>query len=537
MNQSVVYLFVDTNLLIQCRPLEELDWSHWKAFDEVRLVVTSPVLREIDYRKNKGNDRTGSRARSASAMLRKMVEDEFKLITEGHPRVTLSVEPHHQYSKALEDRLNYQERDDQLVGTIHRFAEDNPDLEVRLLTHDTMPMYTAKGVGLAVDIIPDSWLLPPEATKSEKEVNALRAENVRLKKAEPAFSIVCIGEGAVECEQYESIYVRFEPLAGADIHRLMQRIRESFPLETDFGSREPAVREAKPLGISAPMHIGRFKLLPRQEEFIPATDKEIEEYRNEAYPGWLEKCERMLSDLHNLLQEDEPLSLMAFVVENVGTRPADDALITIEASGNFKIRPFDSDPKDDDDEGASEDTIHLPRPPAAPRGSWKTIIESQPPGGLGATDLLNRDLYEMSRFGDPHRFGSLGLDHLHSPLPEVRRRDPNGFYYKPARPIEPKDAFSLECAQWRHENGAEYFFAQMHFLIDQERIEGALVCRIQAANMSEAATRRVPVRITIQEESTLRRATELVDELTKGLAAAIDRLGEPTVEERGKVDE
>lgn len=49
MSQSVVYLFVDTNLLIQCLPLEELDWSHWKAFDEVRLIVAGPVLREVDY--------------------------------------------------------------------------------------------------------------------------------------------------------------------------------------------------------------------------------------------------------------------------------------------------------------------------------------------------------------------------------------------------------------------------------------------------------------------------------------------------------
>lgn len=38
---SVVYLFVDTNLLSQCRPLEKLDWSARDEFDGVRLIVSN----------------------------------------------------------------------------------------------------------------------------------------------------------------------------------------------------------------------------------------------------------------------------------------------------------------------------------------------------------------------------------------------------------------------------------------------------------------------------------------------------------------
>ena len=96
MSGSVVYLFADTNLLIQCR---ELDWSAWNEFDEVRLIVSSPVLREIDYRKNKGNDRVGNRARATSAMFREILNDEYKLVRGSGPCVKLSVESQHQYSK------------------------------------------------------------------------------------------------------------------------------------------------------------------------------------------------------------------------------------------------------------------------------------------------------------------------------------------------------------------------------------------------------------------------------------------------------
>ena len=119
-NTSTLCLFVDTNLFFQCRPLEELDWSRWKAFKDVRLVVSSPVLREIDYRKNKGNDRVGGRARATSSMFRKMLLSGRKVVQASSPRVVLSVEPRHKCSEAIQEHLNYQERDDQLVGIVYQ---------------------------------------------------------------------------------------------------------------------------------------------------------------------------------------------------------------------------------------------------------------------------------------------------------------------------------------------------------------------------------------------------------------------------------
>ena len=238
MSGSVVYLFADTNLLIQCRALEELDWSAWNEFDEVRLIVSSPVLREIDYRKNKGNDRIGKRARAASAMFREILDGGYKLVRDRGPCVKLSVEPQHRHSKDIEKHLNYQERDDQLIGIVYEFAKRNPGTEVCLLTHDTTPLYTAKGLRLAADVIPDEWLLPPENTESEKELAALKAENARLKKAEPYFAIQCLDGAGAEIERYEAAFTWFKPLTDAETNALMQHLKERFPLETDFGPRE-----------------------------------------------------------------------------------------------------------------------------------------------------------------------------------------------------------------------------------------------------------------------------------------------------------
>ena len=48
MTERIIFLFPDTNLFIQCLPLVELDWSMWKQFDEVHLIVSRPVQEEID---------------------------------------------------------------------------------------------------------------------------------------------------------------------------------------------------------------------------------------------------------------------------------------------------------------------------------------------------------------------------------------------------------------------------------------------------------------------------------------------------------
>jgi len=49
---KILYLFPDTNLLIQCLPLEQLDWERWKEFDEIDLIVSRPVLpRSVGFAK------------------------------------------------------------------------------------------------------------------------------------------------------------------------------------------------------------------------------------------------------------------------------------------------------------------------------------------------------------------------------------------------------------------------------------------------------------------------------------------------------
>lgn len=508
MTTSTIYYFVDTNLFLQCNSLEHLDWSPWDTYEEVRLIVSSPVLREIDYRKNKGNDRAGSRARSTSAMFRKMLSEGHLSIRNGCPSVVLSVEPQHIYSRDLEDRLNYQERDDQLAGTVYEFARHNPDKDVRLLTHDTTPLFTAQSLDLKADMIPDGWLLQPENSELEKELATLKDENARLKRAEPSISIRCLDQSNTEVDLYRTSYTWFEPLTEEQVGGLMQRLQNRFPMESDFGSREPAERTVK----ETRMHV----FLSVKEVFTPVTEEEIAKYRDEDYPQWLSDCEQILRNHDRTLQSAAPVLDFTFLAENVGTRPATDALVAIEAHGNFQIQPPSPDDQNEESEDKDAELGYvqnkaLPKPPVAPRGYWRRT-SGDPIGSLHALRSLARTLQNTKGIS-PQLDHIIETPFLHSPNLQLPSLDANAFYYKHGRPKTPQSSFSLECDQWRHDDIEEPFVGEIYVSMDQDSVEGALACRVQAANLSKSEIKHIPVRIAITRISAFENAQEIVEDL------------------------
>lgn len=511
MTKSILYYFVDTNLFIQCQPLDKLDWSPLHEFEEVRLIVSYPVMDEIDNLKKKGNDRVGRRARKASETFREMLNDAQRVVHSQCPRVVLSIELQHTCGQDLEGQLDLQKRDDQLLGIVHEFVKSNPSKEVRLLTHDTTPLFKARGIGVAAEPISDDWLRPPESTAAEKRLTALEAENARLKSAEPSLSIHFKDQSGMETESYSAEFIWFEPLTDGEIDRLMKRIKAKFPLATKFSASESPKKPLQSLADSL-VQANRSVVLANHT-YVPATDKEIEHYRNEAYPGWLESCEEMLRTHHRSLQQDKAFPEFTFLAKNAGTRPATDVLVTVEARGGFQIKPpsFDGDSdeqEDQDDTQVNLKTARLPQPPVPPRGHLESTLHAQ-----------FRDI--LRSFGAPHTLPGHNLPDLAyfrpgRAIPTLTSQepiDPNAFYYKPAPTSAPRDSFALECAQWRHDNHAEAFQGEIHVPTDSSKVNGLLVCRIQAANLSQSVSSNIRVQIKISHISAFESAQEMVKAL------------------------
>ena len=454
--------------------MSELDWSTFSEFDEIFLIVCRPIQREIDNLKNKGNDRVGRRARATSSLFRELIKSrqKYKLIREANPQAKLSIKPACRASPSLKNQLDYSKTDDELVGCVYSIIEQNSDIDVRLLTHDSGPMGTADMLNIPFIPIPDEWIRLPEKSQVEQENQRLRDELARFKKFEPDFEIVFVNSEREEMDSLEFEHVEYTPLTNNEISELMDSLKKNFPMATEFGSLERTERKSQDLFSN---------LLNMREVYTPASDQEISNYTNTTYPGWLEKCEKILRHLHISLKEKlQPIEFIVSVV-NKGTRPGENALITISANGNFKIRPPKVEELDESSgvQNVSNSMRLLPLPPMPPKGKWSTLHFgisglSQIGSNLGVDPISNRPLI---------------FDNLRN-----ERRDPNEFYYKFNRSIEPTDSFHLECDQWRHDGISKLVEGEL--CIDQQNqvISGVIECSIQAANVSTPVKKAISVR-------------------------------------------
>ena len=275
----------------------------------------------------------------------------------------------------------------------------------------------------------------------------------------------------------------YDPLSGNDIDYLMNLVTSRFPKANDFGPREPHPPNYNPTPID---------LFSSRQIYTPAKDEEINRYSNTEYPNWIKACRQALLKIHEKLQLEAGEPEFVFAISNDGTRPGKDALVSITAQGNFQIcappyisktfPPPTSEPM-------------IPNPPTPPRGRWSSFSE-----------VLDRTINLPNLLRDPFAVP-------HSAFQTEHRRDPNGFFYKPGRPTEPGDTITLECEQWRHSSGEEYFVGRIFPDLSVTEGQGALTCEVHAENLTNPVVKLIPVRITVKRVDSREPSNALIEKL------------------------
>lgn len=485
--QKVVYLFPDTNLFFQCKSLDQLDWSRF-GVDRVELIVTRPINAEIDSHKGKGNGRTAKRARKASSVIGQalIAESDFLLVKDAPVEVRLRAWVLLKEDDSLHDRLSYSERDHQLVGIASEYAKKNADVDVRVLTYDNGVLGAARGVGVKFERIPDDWLLEPESDEKDKQILSLQQQIKRYQDVEPRIEIE-LGSLSGQNSHVEFDLPLYLPLTDSEVERLVEQLKMAIPEETGLGSEEE--QTVTPAGLRA-MQFG-------QRRFEPSTDEEIADYKV-AYRQWLAHCELHFRSLNEKLNARQQWPEVKVNLRNVGSRPADDALVSFFSEGTFLLTvPADNESEDDDD------TVHLPPPPVAPKGRW--VINHGP-------------LAELQRtVGQSH--GLRIFDHPAlqvSRLLRMSKDDPNDFYFRGGRPSGEVKQIELTCQQWRHQMGDEPFRLGLHWQVNEEKlVKGSLRVDVRAANIADMVSKRFPVRLSFTEESTFDEASALIELLSR----------------------
>lgn len=386
--------------------------------------------------------------------------------------------------------LDYEHRDDQLVGVALGYLGANPGALVALLTNDTGPMASAKAVGLPYMAVPDGWLLPPELDEAAKREARLKGELELYKKQEPAFTI---DFGAGEGGRLSVEVNRYVPLTDEEIQAFVARLQAEHPLAEDFGETE--IRER------ASPDQGPFELFASTKEvFTPTTPTEIQLYR-QAHGKWIEACEKELQNLSKALQRREALPRVSVSVFNAGARPADNALVTVDADGPFLLSPCKRKTEDEEpEEPQAELGIALPRPPMAPKGRWVKQHVSSIGEALARMTAMRDLMVDTPTILDVSPF-------------RAAVRDPNGIYFKVGARGDPRSHIEYECAQWRHAQAPHDFEFSVWFPVDPGFYAGVIKVAVHAANLTQPARGQLPVSITVHAASCVDTAAAIIDAL------------------------
>ena len=489
---AILSVFPDTNLFLQCKPLRELDWALLGHEGDIELLITRPVQTELDALKAKGNSRQASKSRSAATLIAELlVAPEEGLVLKQNPTVRLRMARAMRPDPAAAEELNYDSRDDQLVGIALAFHKANSDGSALLLTYDHGPMFSAREVGLPFRKIPDEWLLPPEPDDAARRESALKSELERYQKSEPKFEI-----GLLEAsgQTLELSFTTYSSLTEDEMASLLAGVLSQYPEATDFGPSEPSesVVRSSATGVSI---FGEEK-----EVFTPATSEEIEHYKR-SYAEWKEACKGYLQDIHKALNKRLDWPTLTTRISNIGSRPADDALVELEVKGAIRVvRPRR---RDDDDEPESDDAPKFPRPPTAPSGRRKRVRRPSHFTFSGASDALA---------------AVSAVKHYLNTVPPLRNfsasRDPNSFYWKDVAQESPLTYLSLECEQWRHAREPEDFTVGLRFPREAGVHSGSLTVTVHAANLTNPTSKTFPIRVNVALMSPSAEVERQIEELS-----------------------
>jgi hypothetical protein len=468
-------------------------WFDVLASNEIVLMVGRTVQKELEKKKFELRGRAQERARDYAAKLAKIVCDEsVPPLRDSNPRVELAFAPRPPKWSMPSD-LDPTWQDDQLIADALAYRATNSEKTVAILTGDSGVLATAKAHGLQViSLVGRGWQLSPESSPLEKELEGLKRENLELKRRRPRISCeVQNADGSrVESIQLEALW--FPPLVPAQIEEIIGAARLAFPEVTEFN---------KPVTTLADLAIERFLGQTESEVTLP-TNEQIQAYR-QAYETWLSELKTFVFETQTRLEPRTVSSELYLFINNDGSEPADDVLITLESVGRFKLdwlRDHETKSK-----GHAQTKLESYRnPPVAPRPMRKlsTRLSTQ-------WDAMVRGVVPPEILG---QFKNPSLGRQAKPFGEFALRSADWPSERRNKKIrESPTRLRHEVPELRHQVGLLKYPLQV--ISDTENGEnqsGALKVTVSARNLSEPDNFTFPIRLSVAKGDTLTEVLRLI---------------------------
>lgn len=539
-------LVADTNLFLECKPLEQLPWEDLRQ-DTVAVLLTKPVLDELDKHKH-ATGRTRTRALEILGLVRSMLEaDRHEIeIRPASPRVVLRRTPSVKPDPRLKDDLDYARTDERLVGIVSTLQADASGAAlVKLFTNDLGPASTAADLGVPFLMIDASWRRPPPEGTEEKRIRELEKDLATYRAQEPRISIgSCENAGPTNLiEVRRRVAVA---LTEREVEEFIAALRAKHPEVTEFPSPPTSV-ETTATGETL------------RVEYSAPADEAVADYRNVAYPRWIESCRRALATLHEGRDEIDPPLVVRWPLTNLGTRPASQVRIEFEARGPLMLARLAAEDGDASEGVGETQAIPSPRLPSPPRppSSRRTITRTPPPpvrrsvrqppwmsaitaadvsaldyaGISGAFNALDQArLFPLARglpgLGSVSDRARLLLDTMPGMAHASCASPPTDFgrllaprFSEPDHPEDfrwdwpmgrPVRKGALTCELWRHQTPEELFEFEVIFE-EEGASRGTVECVVHAENLTTPERSRVIVGRVVESFALRDLADRLVD--------------------------
>ncbi|MFA6546736.1 MAG: PIN domain-containing protein [Limisphaerales bacterium] len=357
----MTYLFIDTNVLLHYRRLEEIDWLNLSKSTEAVIVLCPAVVRELDHHKvTHPQNKFRKRAQEITASLHSRLSGTIAdVIRPGVRLEFLAADPELDFGA---HGLRPEITDDWLIASSLVWKQEHPNDEIRIVSADLGISIKARAKGITVFSPGDADKLTEELDADEKRIVQLQKELAEIRNTLPSLSLGFWGEPKAQ----NFVRFRIQPPAEYDASAAageMARIRSKHPL------------------LPAPDQLGRVRLneVERIKQqltgglSLPISKEDADRY-NASLGVFYQNYETYLRKLHDLRNKE--LLKIAFEIglENEGGGPAEDVDIHLHFPDGFQL--FDGD----------DHTMEAPDPPT-------------PPKRPGTFDFGNFNLHALQNIG------------------------------------------------------------------------------------------------------------------------------------------
>jgi hypothetical protein len=312
-----VFGFPDTNVFLHFQFFDEVDWAGHLGVKQATLVLTQPVLGELDDHKFSGTRREKVRAQKVLKRLDALdLSTKPVLLRPGVSVMALDSEPTDELF--VQQRLSTHVGDDRLIASILEFKQANPACRAVIITDDTGLRVKARGRGLEVVTPLESLRSEEEPDETEKALETARRELAAARSTVPKLRLTFGSGDHLELEAHLS-----DPLDPALREQLLAGWRE----------RNPLVHGTADLFVMPGGSRFDSSILKGMPGYVSEDDAAE---HNAAIEHQFIKYRDYLDSWSSLVNSHRRCLELSLVLENEGNVPADDVYLELWTEANGK---------------------------------------------------------------------------------------------------------------------------------------------------------------------------------------------------------